>query len=69
MGTGYDIEALRQVAALAPLRVTASGGAKTLDDLQALVAGVPSNVDMAIAGRALYDGTLDLAEAIASLRG
>jgi phosphoribosylformimino-5-aminoimidazole carboxamide ribotide isomerase len=68
MGTGYDIEALAHVAALTPMRVTASGGAKTLEDLQALVAGVPPNVDMAIVGRALYDGTIDLARAIAVCR-
>jgi phosphoribosylformimino-5-aminoimidazole carboxamide ribotide isomerase len=66
-GTGYDIAALASVAALTPMRVTASGGAKTVDDVHALVAGVPRNVDMAIVGRALYDGTMDLAQAIASL--
>ena len=64
-GEGYDIAALAHIAALAPLRVTASGGAKTLDDLRALVAGTPPNVDSAIVGRALYEGTIDLAEAIA----
>jgi phosphoribosylformimino-5-aminoimidazole carboxamide ribotide isomerase len=66
-GTGYDVEALASVASLTPMRVTASGGAKTIDDLCALVAGVPLNVDMAIVGRALYDGTMDLAQAIRSL--
>ncbi len=65
-GTGYDVAALAHVAALAPLRVTASGGARTLDDLRALAAGTPDNVDSAIVGRALYEGTLDLEEAIAA---
>ena len=65
-GTGYDVAALAHVAALAPLRVTASGGAKTLADLRALAEGTPANVDSAIVGRALYEGTLDLAEAIAT---
>jgi phosphoribosylformimino-5-aminoimidazole carboxamide ribotide isomerase len=65
MGTGYDIEATAHVAALTPMRVTASGGAKTIADLKELLAGVPSNVDMAIVGRALYDGTMDLSEALA----
>jgi phosphoribosylformimino-5-aminoimidazole carboxamide ribotide isomerase len=64
-GEGYDIEALAHVAALAPLRITASGGAKTLDDLRALSRGTPANVDSAIVGRALYEGSIDLAEAIA----
>jgi phosphoribosylformimino-5-aminoimidazole carboxamide ribonucleotide (ProFAR) isomerase len=60
------VAALAHVAALAPLRVTASGGARTLDDLRALAAGTPDNVDSAIVGRALYEGTLDLEEAIAA---
>ena len=67
MGSGYDVEALAHVASLAPLHVTASGGARTLDDLRALRDGTPANVDAAIIGRALYEGTLDLAEALAAL--
>ncbi|HTJ25666.1 MAG TPA: HisA/HisF-related TIM barrel protein [Candidatus Limnocylindria bacterium] len=67
MGSGYDVAALAAVAALAPLRITASGGARTLDDLVALRDGTPENVDAAIVGRALYEGTLDLTEALAAL--
>ena len=58
MGAGYDVAALAHVASLAPVRVTASGGARTLDDLSALRDGTPANVDRAIVGRALYDGTI-----------
>ncbi len=68
MGSGYDVAALAHVAHLTPMRITASGGAKTLDDLAALRDGTPENVDRAIVGRALYDGTLDLGEAVAGLR-
>ncbi len=64
MGSGYDVAALAHVAALAGVRITASGGAKTLDDLIALRDGTPENVDAAIVGRALYEGTLDLREAL-----
>jgi phosphoribosylformimino-5-aminoimidazole carboxamide ribotide isomerase len=67
MGSGYDVAALAAVAALADVRVTASGGAKTLADLLALRAGTPPNVDAAIVGRALYEGTLDLSGALAAL--
>jgi phosphoribosylformimino-5-aminoimidazole carboxamide ribotide isomerase len=67
MGSGYDVGALAHVASLAPLSITASGGAKTLVDLIALRDGTPSNVDAAIVGRALYEGTLDLATAISAL--
>jgi phosphoribosylformimino-5-aminoimidazole carboxamide ribotide isomerase len=67
MGAGYDVAALAHVAGLAEVRVTASGGARTLADLLALRAGTPANVDAAIVGRALYEGTIDLAEALAAL--
>ncbi len=68
MGSGYDIDALVHVAGLAPVNVTASGGAKTIADLRALRERAPANVDHAIVGRALYEGTIDLAEAIAAVR-
>jgi phosphoribosylformimino-5-aminoimidazole carboxamide ribotide isomerase len=68
MGSGYDVTALAHVASLAQVQITASGGARTLDDLRALRDGTPPNVDAAIVGRALYEGTLDLAETIATLR-
>ena len=63
-GTGYDLAALVHVAKLAPVRISASGGARTIDDLRALREGTPSTVDHAIVGRALYEGTIDLASAI-----
>jgi len=66
-GTGFDTQALAHVAKLTPLKITASGGAKVLADLRALAAATPDNVDSAIVGRALYEGTLDLAEAIAAV--
>ncbi len=66
-GTGFDLEALAHVAGLTSMRITASGGAKVVGDLQALVQRVPANVDSAIVGRALYEGTLDLAEAISAV--
>jgi phosphoribosylformimino-5-aminoimidazole carboxamide ribotide isomerase len=67
MGSGYDVAALAHVAALAPVNLTASGGAKTLGDLIALRDGTPANVDAAIVGRALYEGTLDLEQALNAL--
>jgi phosphoribosylformimino-5-aminoimidazole carboxamide ribotide isomerase len=67
MGSGYDIAALAHVAALAPVRITASGGAKTVDDLLALRDGTPPGVDAAIVGRALYEGTIALDAALAAV--
>ena len=68
MGHGYDLDALSAVANAAEIRVTASGGARNVDDLRALKASVPPAVDSCIVGSALYEGTLDLAAAIAAVK-
>lgn len=68
MGQGYDLAALRDVASAADIHVTASGGARTVDDLKTLQAEAPQNVDACVIGRALYEGTLDLRDAIAALQ-
>ncbi len=67
MGSGYDVAALAHVAAVADVQITASGGARTTDDLIALRDGTPANVSAAIVGRALYEGTLDLRDALKRL--
>ncbi|MDB5042290.1 MAG: hisA, partial [Candidatus Eremiobacteraeota bacterium] len=69
MGSGYDVAALAHVAAVADVQITASGGARTTDDLIALRDGTPANVNAAIVGRALYEGTLDLRAALERLAG
>ena len=66
-GLGFDIAALALVAGAAEVKVTASGGARTITDLTSLATSVPSNVDSCIVGRALYENTLDLEEAIATV--
>ncbi|MFZ0031536.1 MAG: HisA/HisF-related TIM barrel protein [Candidatus Cybelea sp.] len=67
MGEGYDIEALCAVANAAEVKVTASGGARNIDDLHELKASVPVTVDSCIVGSALYNGTMDLKAAIAAV--
>jgi len=64
MGEGYDIEALIAVANAAEVLVTASGGARNIDDLHTLRREVPLTVDSCIVGSALYKGSMNLAEAI-----
>ena len=64
MGGGYDLTALAHVAALGGMCITASGGAHTLESLRALASKTPQNVDHAIVGRAIYEGTIDLKEAL-----
>lgn len=64
-GEGFDLEALRAVAEAANVKVTASGGARSLDHIRVLRENAPANVDACIIGRALYEGTIDLAQATA----
>ncbi|EAQ03401.1 phosphoribosylformimino-5-aminoimidazole carboxamide ribotide isomerase [Pseudooceanicola batsensis HTCC2597] len=64
---GPNIPATAALAGAVSIPVIASGGVSSLDDLRALKAcGAP--LDGAISGRALYDGAIDLAEALALLR-
>ncbi|WP_425081013.1 1-(5-phosphoribosyl)-5-[(5-phosphoribosylamino)methylideneamino]imidazole-4-carboxamide isomerase [Ruegeria arenilitoris] len=63
---GPNIEATADLARAVSIPVIASGGVSSLDDLIALRdCGVELNG--AISGRALYDGALDLKEALATL--
>ena len=48
--------------------VIASGGLASIDDVKALLEPRASKLAGAIAGRALYDGRLDPAEALALIR-
>ena len=61
LGSGLNIQSTRELALVSGLNVIASGGVHTLDDVTAArdaqLAGV-------IVGRALYEGTLDLKQAI-----
>ena len=66
-GQGYDLGALGAVANAGEIKVTASGGSSTVDDLRTLRESAPANVDACIVGRALYEGTIDLREAISAV--
>lgn len=66
MGAGPNLAATAALAARSPFPVIASGGVATTAQLEAL-AEVP-NIESAIIGRALYDGTLTLPAALAASR-
>ncbi len=68
---GPDTAGLTEVLAATELDVIASGGVGTLDDLRALeaVAAGTRRLAGAIVGTALYEGRVDVAEAVAALRG
>ena len=59
------LDDLKQLAELGP-PVIASGGITTIEDVRALVelAGSSPRLNGAIVGRALYEGSLELAAAI-----
>ena len=63
MLAGPNLGALREMVASSPVSVIASGGITCLDDLRA-IRSLGSRITGAIIGKALYDGKLDLREAI-----
>ncbi len=62
---GCNIEATVDLARQTQLPVIASGGVKGLDDIRMLALYANDGIEGVITGRALYDGRLDLAAAIA----
>lgn len=64
MQTGIDPDAYVAMAQAFGNPVTASGGVASLADIEALLC-VADSIEGIITGRAVYEGTLDVAEAIA----
>ena len=64
---GVNVDATAALADATEIPVIASGGIASIDDLRALRSR--GGIAGAISGRALYDGRLDLAAAIAVLNG
>ena len=62
---GTNRELYRELAAKYSFKVVASGGVSTLDDIKALA---KMDIYGAIVGRALYNGAIDLKEAIAATK-
>jgi phosphoribosylformimino-5-aminoimidazole carboxamide ribotide isomerase len=61
---GVNLEATVALAAVSPVPVIASGGVAGIADINALIN--KTNIEGVITGRALYDGRLDLREALAA---
>jgi phosphoribosylformimino-5-aminoimidazole carboxamide ribotide isomerase len=64
MLSGVNVEATRELAQRTGLKVIASGGVSSLDELRRLQEAEASGVEGVIIGQALYSGALDLREAI-----
>ncbi|GGD97076.1 1-(5-phosphoribosyl)-5-[(5-phosphoribosylamino) methylideneamino] imidazole-4-carboxamide isomerase [Tsuneonella deserti] len=62
---GCNIDATVDLARRVDIPVIASGGVKGLDDIRMLALHASEGIEGVITGRALYDGRLDLATAIA----
>ena len=67
MLTGPNVPATAALARETGLRVIASGGVSSLDDLEQLAAHAADGIDGVIVGMALYEGRLTLREALALL--
>jgi len=61
---GPNVEATAALARAVKIPIIASGGVSSLDDLRALKARAKDGIAGVISGRALYDGRIDLAEAV-----
>ncbi|MFZ0408948.1 MAG: 1-(5-phosphoribosyl)-5-[(5-phosphoribosylamino)methylideneamino]imidazole-4-carboxamide isomerase [Cyanobium sp.] len=64
---GPNLEFLRTMAQASSIPVIASGGIGNLADLLSLLSLAPLGVEGVIVGRALYDGRVDLAEALQAI--
>lgn len=69
MQTGIDVDAYRAIARAAGFPVVASGGISTLDDIRQLAAAGGDVIEGAITGRAVYEGSFALADALAAAEG
>ncbi|MFY8093889.1 MAG: 1-(5-phosphoribosyl)-5-[(5-phosphoribosylamino)methylideneamino]imidazole-4-carboxamide isomerase [Niveispirillum sp.] len=66
---GVNVEATADLASHLTTPVIASGGVSSLADLRALKQVAHTGINGVISGRALYDGRIDPAAALAILRG
>ncbi|MCK5696162.1 MAG: tRNA-dihydrouridine synthase, partial [Desulfobacula sp.] len=64
MQTGPNIEETAALAEAVSIPIVASGGVNTIQDIKNLLEIENRGVTGVITGRALYEGTLDLKEAI-----
>jgi phosphoribosylformimino-5-aminoimidazole carboxamide ribotide isomerase len=66
---GVNLDATVELAWALTTPVIASGGVSSIDDLRALVAEAEAGIEGVICGRALYDGRIDVGQAVRILKG
>jgi phosphoribosylformimino-5-aminoimidazole carboxamide ribotide isomerase len=67
--SGVNVEATAELARATGLRVIASGGVRSLEDVERLARHEGDGVAGAIIGKALYAGTIRLKEALRIVGG
>jgi phosphoribosylformimino-5-aminoimidazole carboxamide ribotide isomerase len=68
METGVNIDATKELAESVNIPIIASGGVSGIDDIEKLIDVEKSGIMGVITGKALYEGTLALEEAVARTR-
>jgi len=66
---GPNLESIQQMAELSGLKIIASGGVSSVDNIRRLKEMEALGVSGAIIGKALYDGKLELKEALKGAKG
>ena len=61
---GVNVTATAALARALSIPVIASGGVGSIADIDALLAANEPNIEGVVVGRALYDGRIDVAEAL-----
>ena len=69
MLSGINVEATKELAESIRIPVIAAGGLTSLDDLKAVCEIGDSGVVGVVAGRAIYEGTLDFSQGLNLVRG
>jgi len=69
MQTGVNVEATAEFARAASGQVIASGGVNDIGDIERLIEKEADGITGVITGRAIYEGTLDLGEALGLTAG
>ena len=64
MLSGFNAESTKELANRSGVPIIASGGIRDLDDIRELLKVSSSGIVGAIAGKSLYEGTLDYADAL-----